>query len=396
MRQSKQRKICLITPEFLPQNRGGLARTAHRVAGIAADLGMEVHVAHLVIRDGPPPLLDRNRDTRREQGLIIHRIEVGAEPSDPTLRQRWDCGHTLTLRMMHESLDLLHQEVGFSLFHALFLFPIGYVTGMLARRSKTPCITTLVGDDFNRFVFSPSKVGALTSALQSADRVVTLSRQMAQAVAAFTPLKHEVRVIHNSVAEAACGWSPPPLTGRPLRVGCAGFFKYSKGLPYLLAAVAHLRAEMPVELELLGGFKRGQRQQFDYWVKEFQMAEAVRIVQPGDQQKVMDWLCGLDAFALPSLSEGCPNILMEAMACGLPCVATRVGACPELIEHGVSGLLTPWGDSLALAQALARILESPRAASAMGAKAREAMRRRFSPQSERRAWAALYAELLDS
>ncbi len=395
MRQGERRKICLITPEFLPQSRGGLARTAHRVARMALELGLETHVAHLVIREGPPPLLDRNRETRTDQGLVIHRIEVGAEPEDPALRQRWDCGHTLTLRMMHESLDRLHQDMGFSLFHAFFLFPMGYVAGMLARRSKTPCITTLVGDDFNRFVFSPAKVGALASALQSADRVVTLSRQMAGAVEAFTPLGSKVRVIHNSVVVPRRAWNPLPSAGRSLRVGCAGFFKYSKGLPYLLAAVARLRGRMPVELELLGGFKRGQRGQFEHWVQEFQMADGVRLVPPGDQQKVRDWLRGLDVFALPSLSEGCPNILMEAMACGLPCVATRVGACPELIEHRVSGLLTPWGDSQALARALARLLEDTGAAAAMGARAREAMGRLFSPENERRAWAALYGELLD-
>jgi len=394
MPEPRLRKACLATPEFPPHNRGGLARTVERVARLAAGFGVEVHVAHLVAREGPPPMLDRNRETSRDAGLVVHRIQVGLESPDPAARQSWDCEHTLTLRMMFESLSRLHQEHGFDLLHAFFLFPVGYVAALLARRRAIPCLTTLVGDDFNRFVFSPAKVGALTYALRNADRVVALSRQMAAAAQAFTPLGGKVGVIHNSVAPAAKAWRPRPAPGRPFRVGCAGFFKYSKGLPYLLAAVARLGQRRAVELELLGGFKRGQRAQLDHWARELELGERLRLIEPGQQAQVLEWLRGLDAFALPSLSEGCPNVLMEAMACGLPCVATRVGACPELIAHGVSGLLTPWGDSQALAEALAWIAERPAAAAAMGRAAREAMAR-FSPAAERAAWLAVYRQMLE-
>ncbi len=387
-------RVCLTTPEFPPENRGGLARTVARVARAAASAGLETHIAHLVVKDGPPPLLDRNRSTREDDGILVHRIEVGAEPADPARRQRWDCGHTLTLRMMYESLARLHQEMGFSLLSSFFLFPVGYVTGLLAGRCGAACVAAMVGDDFNRFVFSPAKLGALTAALGGADRVVALSREMAAAADALIPMGDKVRVIHNSVAPVSEAWAPQTTGGGAFRVGCAGFFKYSKGLPYLLAAVAGLAGQRPVELELLGGFKRGQREQLDHWVRETGIGRALRLIKPGDHAGVMAWLRGLDAFALPSLSEGCPNILMEAMACGLPCVATRVGACPELVEDGVSGLLVPMADSQALARALARLMDAPRAAADMGANAREAMQR-FSPEREREAWLSLYRELLD-
>lgn len=391
---STRPKVCLATPEFPPEQRGGLARTAARVARHLAGFGLEVHVAHLVVREGPPPLLDRNHATRREGGLVVHRLEVGAEPRDPARRQGWDCEHTLSLRMMFESLARLHQEQGFALLHAFFLFPVGYVATLLAGRVGIPSLVTLVGDDFNRFVFSPAKLAPLTHALRQADRVVALSQEMARAAEALVPLGERVRVIHNSVEPVADTWRPHPRDGRPFRVGCAGFFKYSKGLPYLLAAVAELAKEREVELDLLGGFKRGQREQLDYWTRELGVGQRLRLIEPGDQAKVLDWLRGLDAFALPSLSEGCPNILMEAMACGLPCVATRVGACPELIALGVSGLLAPMGDSRALAEALSWIADQPEAAAGLGRAAREAMGR-FSPAAEGAAWLALYREFLE-
>lgn len=387
-------RICLATPEFPPGQRGGLALTAARVARAAAGCGLEVHVAHLAVRDGVPPLLDANRVTRREDGLTVHRIEVGAESPDPAQRQRWDCAHTLTLRMMHQSLDLLHREHGFALLHAFFLFPVGYAAVLLARRTGIPCLVTMVGDDLNRFMFSPAKVAPLIYTLQNADRVASLSRQLVEAAQALTPLGDRARVIHNSVALPEAAQRPAPRDGRPFRVGCAGFFKYSKGLPYLLTAVARLARDRPVRLELMGGFKRGQRAQLDHWTRQTGIADSLRLVEPVEHAGVPAWLGGLDAFALPSVSEGCPNILMEAMACGLPCVAARVGACPELVEHGVSGLLVPWADSAALAEALARLIDDPAAAAAMGARARLAMER-FSPESEALAWRALYGELLE-
>lgn len=388
-------RICLVTPEYPPEHRGGLARTAARVARHVAGFGLEVHVAHLVVRDGPPPRLDHDRATRWEDGLVVHRLEVGAEPRDPAARQSWDCEHTLTLRMMFESLARLHQEHGFALLHAFFLFPVGYVAVLLAGRAGIPSLVTMVGDDFNRFVFSPAKLAPLTHALRHADRVVALSQEMARSAEALTNPRARIRIIHNSVEPVATAWRPRPPDGSGLRVGCAGFFKYSKGLPYLLAAVAELAREREVELQLLGGFKRGQRAQLEHWVRELGLGQRLGLIDPCDHSQVLDWLRGLDAFVLPSMSEGCPNILMEAMACGLPCVATRVGACPELIEPGVSGLLAPAGDSRALAEALAWIADQPEAAAGLGRGAREAMRR-FTPAAERAAWLELYQKLLES
>jgi glycosyltransferase involved in cell wall biosynthesis len=68
------------------------------------------------------------------------------------------------------------------------------------------------------------------------------------------------------------------------------------------------------------------------------------------------WMNACDVLCLPSLSEGLPNVALEAMACGLPVVASRVGGVPEIVEHGVNGLLVPPADPHALAAALREAL----------------------------------------
>ena len=82
-------------------------------------------------------------------------------------------------------------------------------------------------------------------------------------------------------------------------------------------------------------------------------------------------LRALDIFVLPSISESCPNALLEAMATALPVVATRVGGVPAFVEDGRTGLLVPPGDHATLAEAIVRLIKDPEFAALLGARARE-------------------------
>jgi glycosyltransferase involved in cell wall biosynthesis len=93
---------------------------------------------------------------------------------------------------------------------------------------------------------------------------------------------------------------------------------------------------------------------------------------------VREWWQRATVAVLSSDSEGMPINLIEAAACGVPAVATRVGGIPELIEHGVTGLLTSPGDASALASALAQMLKNPRRAAEIGRAARDRAVEKFS------------------
>jgi glycosyltransferase involved in cell wall biosynthesis len=89
-------------------------------------------------------------------------------------------------------------------------------------------------------------------------------------------------------------------------------------------------------------------------------------------------LAASDVFAFPSFMEASPNGVIEAMAAGLPVVATNVGGIPEIVEHGRSGLLVPPGDEAAFASALLTVIERPDLASALGDAARRTIELRYS------------------
>lgn len=97
----------------------------------------------------------------------------------------------------------------------------------------------------------------------------------------------------------------------------------------------------------------------------------------GDRDDIPELLRMMDLFVLPSLGEGISNTLLEAMATGLPLIATGVGGNPELIEHGVNGLLVPVSQAQALADAMATMISGPGTLQQYGEKSLAKVRQRF-------------------
>lgn len=114
----------------------------------------------------------------------------------------------------------------------------------------------------------------------------------------------------------------------------------------------------------------------------------------GERSDVADTLRALDCFVLPSLAEGISNTLLEAMATGLPVIATRVGANADLMENGRAGRLIARADPQALAEAILAYLYDPVAARRDGAAGRQIVERRFSLERMIDAYGTLYSRLL--
>ncbi|MFI4954141.1 MAG: glycosyltransferase, partial [Burkholderiales bacterium] len=114
----------------------------------------------------------------------------------------------------------------------------------------------------------------------------------------------------------------------------------------------------------------------------------------GERADVVPLLQGLDCFVLPSLAEGVSNTILEAMACGLPVVATRVGANAELVEEDVTGRTVPAADSAALAREIGAYFAAPALARQHGQAARRRAERKFSLERMVEDYDRVYAGLL--
>ncbi len=117
-----------------------------------------------------------------------------------------------------------------------------------------------------------------------------------------------------------------------------------------------------------------------------------RVTLSGLVEDVAPYLRTADIFVLPSLGEGMPNALLEAMATGLPCIATRIGGCTDLIRDGESGVLVPAGNPGALGEAIGSLLASPEQRVRLGEAARQVAVTSFSLDRMLDAYEACYRE----
>ncbi len=153
-------------------------------------------------------------------------------------------------------------------------------------------------------------------------------------------------------------------------IGAAGRFVPEKGFEHLIHAVARLKNKGRRVRLLLAG-SGGLESAYFKLAAGVGIGEDFGIVGPAED--MADFYAGLDVFVLPSLyGEGMPRVLIEAMALGVPVVATRDAGIPELVRDGIDGLLVESGDSQALAEAIEVIISDPRRAQEM---VREAGRR---------------------
>lgn len=122
--------------------------------------------------------------------------------------------------------------------------------------------------------------------------------------------------------------------------------------------------------------------------------EGVRFLGRVSQERLVDLLSGATALVLPSVQENAPMVVAEAMAAGVPVVATRVGGIPDMIEHGETGLLYEAGSVRQLTNCLTQLLTEPAMRDRLGIQARQVARATYSPARVATATVAVYRQLL--
>jgi sugar transferase (PEP-CTERM/EpsH1 system associated) len=237
------------------------------------------------------------------------------------------------------------------------------------------------------------------------DRYITVSRDLERWLVDCIGIRPvQVRQIYNGVdherfrprtggrpAALPAGWLPAD----GVLIGTVGRLAEVKDQATLLRAFARVVEASPrlrerLRLVLVGdGPLAGSLRAL---VEELGIGPLVWM--PGDRDDVPALLQGMDVFVLPSLAEGISNTILEAMACGLPVLATDTGGNPELVEPGHNGELFPVGDPAALAGRLRRLVEDPARMRRLGTEARDRVLQRFDWEVTVAQYLALYDEVL--
>jgi glycosyltransferase involved in cell wall biosynthesis len=231
------------------------------------------------------------------------------------------------------------------------------------------------------------------------ERVICVSTDLYEACAAAGVPERKLVLLDNgidatdyarrrTVAEAKAALGFP---AESQLIGAVGRLSGEKAFDVLIRAVHALRGRgRDVRLVIVG--EGGDRPALEQLIAQSGLTD--RVTLAGWQADVRGYFEAMDVFALSSLREGLPNVLLEAMALEVPVVATRVNGVPRLVRHGANGLLVEAGDPAPLAAALDHLLADADLQTAFRAAGRETVEGRFSFEARMRKLSQLYDELL--
>lgn len=192
-------------------------------------------------------------------------------------------------------------------------------------------------------------------------------------------------------------FSTSDVTASPVRLLFVGTVCERKGLSVLLEACQRLREQdlPPWRLVVVGGAAEVGEAEAAGLRAEYERAGFDDVfVGPREPVEVREELARAGVLVLPSLWEGQPMAVLEAMASAVPVVATRIGAVPQTVRDGVDGLLVEAGDARALAGALAQLIAEPQTRREMGQHAQERAREHFAMAALAQRLDTVYAEAL--
>jgi glycosyltransferase involved in cell wall biosynthesis len=221
---------------------------------------------------------------------------------------------------------------------------------------------------------SAGQIALQRQAYRFAHKIVANSRAAARQLASEGIAADRIQIIPNGV-NAGAGYAAVSRTGPVTTILTVANLRAEKAHEVLLAAAAELRPRYPYLRYRIAG--DGPRlAELKALASSLGLDGTVRFL--GHREEVPALLHDADVFVLPSRSEAFPNGAIEAMAAGLPVVASRVGGLLDLIDDGRTGLLVSPDDPAALAGAIESLVLSPARAELLGAAAREEVMRRYS------------------
>lgn len=355
---SAPRRIALVTPMVPVPHDPTRGRYIHETARALSKLAV-VRVFFMQPRYPPiPGLAPRSfLDGRVSAGHKLDGIdmETFSYPAIPGLSRLLNgvvASQALTPRLRRFDADLVL---------AYWLYPDGYAAQRSAARLGLPCIIGARGSDIH--VRSGISRTLTRRAVARADALLTVSQAMRRtAIAEYGAAPGRSHAIVNGYNGTVFRAQPQAAARAELGIDpgvrlilYVGRFVASKGMHELLEAFGRLQSRDPsLRLALVGdGVMRDELAQT---IATTGMTERIFLPGGGEPEDVARWMAAANVLTLPSWSEGYPNVVVEAIACGRPVVATDVGGTREIITAD-TGLLIPPRDALALERALDSALQ---------------------------------------
>lgn len=341
----------LFLSERYPPDLGGVSTSAGRISKALAALGHDVDVIawsrHL------------------QPGVVVH------EPGNPSVYRmgrfrEWDSTmpHTLNL------FDWLTHDRPYDAIWGHYLAPAGFLAAWFGRLKNIPSTVSIRGNDLDRDMYPPGDFARLRWTLENSTFISAVTRDLAAKVKALCG-RDDVVYLRNAVDSAVFTPLPDGAWRNELRaklgiepdeavLGFAGELREKKGQQFLLDALRGLREKRPACLLIIGEVRPSEMPRLLQWtgagtLEEHRIVVTGHLATPADVNRHLQ-LC--DVYLQPSLWDGMPNALLEAMAAGCGCIGSDAGGIPEIITNDVDGIVLPRWELHRLADAIAKWLDA--------------------------------------
>lgn len=245
----------------------------------------------------------------------------------------------------------------------------GLIAGLAGCLMRTPVLTTVRGEDVSRLSSSRFNAALMYLCLLMSRRVVTVSEAIYHSIVRRFPNRaHKVCLIPNGVDETFLAVRPGRKSGK-VHLLTVGSLIPRKGIDQILYAMSRLGESANLVLSIVG--EGPERSRLESIVTSLALEPRVQLLGRMAPERMGEVLARADIFVLASHSEGRPNVILEAMASGLPVVASRIEGVDELVNEGTTGLLFEPGEVEDLSAKITVLARNARLRQQMGEAARQ-------------------------
>jgi glycosyltransferase involved in cell wall biosynthesis len=305
------------------------------------------------------------------ENISIHRLPIGKNKNNLHFQSQKEV-LKYTWKAYFFSKKLIKKNE-YNLSHSFFAFPCGFISLLLKWQNRIPYIVSLRGSDVpgysERFVWLYFFIKPLVRIIWKKSFAVVANSQGLKELALKTNPRQEIGVIYNGVdiqtfipRSLASGTESPEakLRGNLKFIITTGASRITarKGIKYLLEALNKLLPEYPnLYLELMG--EGDEKENLEKISKDLGLEKNVKFVGRIPRENTAPYYQEASIFVLPSLNEGMSNAMLEALASGLPILATDTGGTRELVEDGKNGFIIQTKSSDNIAEKIKRLIDNP-------------------------------------
>lgn len=290
------------------------------------------------------------------------------------------------------SLSLFIKKHGFHILH-INSFPLLYAGVLAGKMANVPVVLHV------RDLLPEKNPWHRKLSLKKVNQVIAISHAVARTV---KPLSNKVKVIYNGVdinmflpgVNPVSFLKKTGASGKNL-VGVVGYLIERKGIESFLEAVKTVALKNVDVMFLIVGEDPKPGKPYENKLRKLaqKLGISEKVVFTGYEPSPQEVFAALDILVMPSYEEPFGRVLIEAGACGKPCVATDAGGAPEVIQDGYNGFLVPPGNPEALANAMDSLLKNPNLARTLGENGRKHVEEKFTIQRTAREVQDVYSQL---